>query len=154
MTRFLRGQPPPRMPLLVPPVGVVQRQSTNWLSVADPAVAAVLRFIHDHAHEPLTVARLLPVAALSRRLLERRFRVCMGRSMLEEIHRVKLDRVRERLVHSDHTLDQIAAACGFSQLSHLSALFRRKTGQTLSDCRAMLRRGRRFSRQRASNPAY
>jgi LacI family transcriptional regulator len=142
MAGMLRGQPAPLSPVLIPPVGVVQRQSSDLLAVPDPQVAAVLRHIRDHACEPLSVARLVPLVSLSRRVLERRFRACMGYSMLTEIHRMKLERIRERLGHTEQTLEQIAAACGFAQVSHMSALFRKKTGQAPGAFRALMRRGR------------
>lgn len=142
MAGMLAGRPVSLEPVLIPPVGVVQRQSSNLLAVPDPQVATVLRYIREHAHEPLSVARLVPLVSLSRRVLERRFRACMGYTILAEIHRVKMERIRELLGHTDQTLEQIAAACGFAQVSHMSALFRKKTGQSPGACRILLRRGR------------
>jgi LacI family transcriptional regulator len=97
-------------------------------AVSDPYVGAALRFIRDHIDQPFSVQDAIKEVPLSRRALERRFRKRMGRSILDEIHRIKIERIRELLVATNHTIEEISVACGFTQLSHMAALFRKKTG--------------------------
>lgn len=45
--------PPDTREILVPPLGVTTRQSTDILAIADPTLAAVLRMIRERARELL-----------------------------------------------------------------------------------------------------
>lgn len=128
MARLLRGGRPPSEPILVPPVAVVQRQSSDLLAVADPHLAAALRYVREHVDQPLTVEKVARQVPLSRRVLERRFREHLGRTVLSEIHRAKIERIKQLLIATDQTTEEIAEHCGFAQLSHMAAFFRKKTG--------------------------
>ena len=56
---------------LVPLPGVVTRRSSDVFHADNAEVAAVLRFIRDHAGEKITTADLLEIAPMNRRRLER-----------------------------------------------------------------------------------
>ena len=60
--------------LLVEPLHVVARRSTDVVAPEDPEIAAAVRFIHDHAAEGIGVADVVADRLLSRRALEIRFR--------------------------------------------------------------------------------
>jgi LacI family transcriptional regulator len=139
MVKVLRGEGAPSEPILIAPLGVVQRESTDVFAGNDPHVATVARHIRDHAEQPLQVRDLLHLVPVSRRVLERRFRKHLSRSILEEIHRAKLNRIKHLLTDTDHTIDEISFLCGFPNSSHMTALFRQKTGQTPSEYRRQFR---------------
>jgi LacI family transcriptional regulator len=130
LMRLLRGGAPPTETVLIPPLGVVARQSTDVFVGGDPHVAAALHFIRDHADRALEVKDVLARVPLSRRILERRFRKDLGRSVLEEIHRHRVERIQQLLTTTDHTIGEIAEACGFENPSYIATLFRKKTGLT------------------------
>ena len=58
--------------------------------------------------------RFAPIVAVSRSLLERRFRKCLGRSPQEEIRLVQLKRVKQLLADTDLAWDAIARLAGLS----------------------------------------
>lgn len=118
------------MRVLVAPKGVVARRSTDTLAIADRDVAEAARFIHANAGRPITVEDVVRAGTVSRRQLERRFRVALGRSMLEEITRCRVDRARQLLAETDLTLEQVAMGSGFASGSYFSVVFKRATGQT------------------------
>lgn len=118
------------MRVLVAPKGVVARRSTDALAIADREVAEAARFIHANAGRQITVEDVVRAGTVSRRQLERRFRVALGRSMLEEITRCRVDRARRLLAETDLTLEQVALGSGFGSGSYLSVVFKRITGQT------------------------
>lgn len=133
---MMDGQPPPEGPILVPPARCVERRSTDVLAVEDPAVAEALRFIRHHGFEPITVEEVARQAGLSRRVLERRFRRIVGRSPKAEIIRVRLERARALLVHTDLPTAQVAEKAGFEHLEHFHVLFKKHVGQTPGQYRA------------------
>jgi LacI family transcriptional regulator len=111
--------------IVVDPLGVKTRQSTDLLAIEDPEVAVAVRFIREHACEGIRVDDVLDQVALSRRALEKRFRAAVGRPPHVEIRRAQLERVKELLTGSDYKLEKIAEVTGFSSAQYLAGLFRR-----------------------------
>lgn len=125
---LMADRDPGPMTRLIPPIGVVTRQSTDVLAVEDRNVARAVRYIREHACEGICVDDVVSHAALSRRLLETRFKKLLGRSPHDEITRVQLRRVKELLAETDLPLAEIADRTGFRYVEYLSAVFKNKTG--------------------------
>lgn len=120
----------------VPPIGVIARLSTSTLAIEDAEVAEAARYIHGNAVRHITVEDVVRPLAVSRRQLERRFRAVLGRSVHDEIVRVRLDQARRLLATTHLTLDQVSAACGFTTQSYFNVVFRKATGSTPGRYRA------------------
>ena len=116
--------------ILVPPKGVVARRSTDATAIPDPDVAEAARYIHAHAGQPIAVADVARAATVSRRQLERRFKSALGRSILNEITRCRVDRARQLLIDTQLTLEQVALASGFTSASYFSVVFKRHAAAT------------------------
>jgi LacI family transcriptional regulator len=101
LDRLMSGRRAPVRPIHVPPVGVVQRQSTDTAAVDDPLVANALRHIRDHSREALKVSDLQKALFVSRRSLEHRFTQALGRTPAVEIRRARLEHVRRLLIETD-----------------------------------------------------
>jgi LacI family transcriptional regulator len=114
----------------VQPGAVVIRQSTQTIAVDDPYVAAALGYIREHDRSPLQVSDVARQVSLSRRSLERRFRMALGRSVHDQIVQVRLERVRQLLSETDLKLDAIATRCGFPHTTYMATLFKHHVGQT------------------------
>jgi LacI family transcriptional regulator len=126
----MRGERPPEQPLVVPPRGVVTRQSSDIVAIADTQVAAALRLIREHACHGLTVGELVDQVDLSRTALERRMREAIGRTPGEEIGRVRFARVRALLLETDLPLNAIAARCGMEHPQYMAEAFKKRFGMT------------------------
>ena len=98
----MSGRRAPARPIHVPPVGVVQRRSTDTAAVDDSLVANALRHIRAHAHDPLKVSDLQKALFVSRRLLEHRFTQALGRTPVVEIRRARLEHVRRLLIETGY----------------------------------------------------
>jgi LacI family transcriptional regulator len=129
LDRLIRGEPRPATPLLIPPVGVVTRLSTDVNAIADPDIAAAMRFIREHACEGIGVDDVLSQVPVSRSVLQRRFRSLLGRSIHAMIAGVRLQRAKQLLVETDLPLSVIAKRAGFSHVEYLCAAFRQATGR-------------------------
>jgi LacI family transcriptional regulator len=130
LDRMMRGEAVRPVAHLIPPVGVVARQSTDVLALDDRAVAQAVRFIREHACEGINVGDVLRGVPLSRRVLEQRFRRLLGRTPREEILQVRLARVKQLLTETDLTLYRVAERTGFEHVEYLSVVFKRETGRT------------------------
>jgi LacI family transcriptional regulator len=115
---------------LIPPLGIETRQSTDVLAIADREIAAAVRFIREHACDGATIADLLRAVPLSRRVLESRYKKATGRTPHEDLLRLRLERVKQLLAETDHSLERIATLAGFDHPEYMSVAFKRETGQT------------------------
>lgn len=138
--RTMLGKPAPTEPLLIPPIGVICRQSTDVLAIDDPMVVQALRFIQTHAFRGIVVEDVLREVAVSRRFLELQFKRYIGRLPAEEIRRLRLERGRDLLVQSDLSVESISAACGYAGATQFGVAFRRRFGHTPSAYRRRLLR--------------
>lgn len=114
----------------LPPVKLRIRQSSDIQAIPDADVAQAVRFIRDHASEPIRVSDILKAVPTSRRSLERRFRKLLQRGVSEEIRRVHLDLAKALLVDTDLSMTRIAECAGFTDGRQLSIVFRQATGLT------------------------
>jgi LacI family transcriptional regulator len=126
---IMAGQAPQSRIVVVHPTHVVQRQSTDILAIADPAMVRTLRFIRENSNRNLRVADLISTAGLSRRALQDRFLLELGRTPMEEIHRCRVDRIARLLVETNMTIGEIAAS-GFELDAHVARFFSRRAGMT------------------------
>ena len=138
---LLKGAKARARPLLLPPLGVIARRSTDILAVDDVDVVAAVRFIREQGHRPIRVTDLLRVIATSRRSLERRFRKMLGRSILDEIRRVHVERASQLLAQTDLPLHTIAECSGFTDAKRFATVFRQMMGLTPRAYRHRLRCG-------------
>lgn len=126
LDQMMAGQQPPKNPVLIPPQRVITRHSTHLVAIEDPDVNAAARFIRDRYIEPIDVRRLLKVVAISRRILEQKFKLALGRSPAAEIRRVRLLRATELLATTDWPVWQVAKASGFAHVEGMNRVFQRE----------------------------
>ncbi len=124
--------------ILVEPTHVMERQSTNVLAVDDVDVAQAVSFVRENVDRPIQVNDVVQAVATSRRMLERRFRKFLNRSVNEEIKRAKIKRCIQLLSETDLPISQIATTMGFSGVEHISRYFRKAIGMSLSAYRRRL----------------
>ena len=120
---LMRGESAPSR-IVVSPTHVVPRRSTSLLAVEDSNLAKALRFIRDRVQESPSVEAVAKAAGISRRALEKRFRDSLGRSVLDEIRRVRTDQIARLLVETELPVAQIAEQLGFADVQHIARYFR------------------------------
>jgi LacI family transcriptional regulator len=135
LDRMMDGEPAPKQPILIPPIGVVHRQSSDTAAVDDPIVAEALAFIRNHLSEPIQVIDLEHRLGLSRRVIEYRFSKVIGRSPAAEIRRARLERARRLLVETDLPIGKIAPLAGFNHPEVFIRAFQREIGMSPGDFR-------------------
>lgn len=130
LDRIMSGKRLSRKTVLVPPSHVVVRESTDIIAIADSDVSAAMAVIRDHAAECVGVADVVECLSIARRGLERRLRKLLGRFVLDEIQRVRIEHAKRLLVEADLPVSTLAGRCGSSTPQRLAATFRRLTGCT------------------------
>lgn len=120
------ASPPPC--ILLPPVGVVARRSTDFRAVDDALVRKALRFIDEHLHETITIDRLAAATNVSPRTLTSRFRQKLQRTVGAEIQRLRIERVKRELIATNLPIKQISRRAGFGSQRTLNAAFQSALG--------------------------
>jgi LacI family transcriptional regulator len=138
---MMAGEPKPDGPILVPPTGLVVRQSSDIMAIDDPHVVSAVRYIREHACHGINVADVVKHAGLSRTLLERRMRQAIGRTPGEEIIRLRFNRVKQLLTETELSLAAIANRCGFEHPQYMAEAFKKHFGITPGTYRTSGRTG-------------
>jgi LacI family transcriptional regulator len=116
--------------VLVEALHVVTRRSTDLIAVDDDDVAAALQFIRREQGRSLSVDDVARAVAVSRRYLERRFRAAIGRTVLEEIQLVRLERAKRLLLETTHPISAVAEMSGFGSVAYFIQFFQERVGTT------------------------
>lgn len=125
--------------IVVEPLQVVARRSTEVVALDDPEVVAAMKFIRDHTGQPIRVRDVVEAVGLSRRAMEIRFMRTVGRSLNHEIQRARLERAKRLLRESDLSIPQVAEAAGYGGASYLAEVFHEHFGVTPVKYRAKVR---------------
>lgn len=133
----------PPLHLYLPPQGLVVRESTDFMAVDDPLVAAALSFIASHSHRRIGQDDVAKAVHTETRTLQRRFRKVLDRPIAAMIRQIRLERAKRELVQSDRSLEAIARDVGLAEATRLTDLFRRELGVTPSE----YRRARKLEQQ-------
>lgn len=139
LEKMMRGRVRKPKRIVVEPLHVVTRRSTDIVALDDREVAAALRFIHHNATGPIHIDDVVRHLQVSRRALEIRFQQAVGRSIHAEIQRVRLQRAKRLLLETDLPMPKVAAASGYGSASYLGQVFRHVLGMTPAKYRVHLR---------------
>lgn len=122
--RLWNGKPPPAVPVLVPPRGVVARGSTGAVVTDNPLVKRAVDAMRQQLAEPISMTHLAQSLGVSRRSLERAMTAALGCSPAAHWRRLRLEQAACLLVETDWPIKQIAAAVGFAHDQHFATLFK------------------------------
>jgi LacI family transcriptional regulator len=117
-----------RRRVVISPVTVVTRRSSNVLAVDDDLVEGAVAWIRSHADRRLTVAMVARAVGGGRQRLERRFRRALDRTIQDEIRRAHVETAKHWLATTRIAMTEVAKRSGFSSASLLSVAFRREVG--------------------------
>lgn len=130
LARMMAGEKLSPQVVLLEPVGIATRQSTDVVALSDARLSQAVRFIREHACERVTVEDILRAVPMSRTVFERRFKQALNCTPHEHILRVRLNHVKTLLSTTDLPLAAIAERAGFEHAEYLSVVFKRATGVT------------------------
>lgn len=106
-----------------------QRVSTDHdVGHVDPRLGRILRAMEDNLEMPLGARELAARAGLSTRQTERLVREKFGDTPMRYYLKLRLHAARNHLFYGERSIQDIAAACGFSSPAVLSRTFRAHFG--------------------------
>lgn len=130
LDEMMQGNQPPELEQRLAPRGIFTRLSTDTVASDDDEVNRALRYIRENSCQGLRVVDVLAFMGMSRASLQQRLKRIIGRTIHEEIERVRLSRVKELLLSPEMTIKQVARATGFSSVQYMTRVFRAALSET------------------------
>ena len=96
--------------------------------MSKPQLQRVCEYIDENISEKLTVEDLAQVARQNRTALSTKFKNTVGMTPHKFIIQRRIARAEDLLRNSKHTITEISAICGFSDLAHFCHVFKRCHG--------------------------
>ena len=90
----------------------------------------VLSYMESHLEQDISTHQLVRIAGMSESTLARRFRKVLGRSPVDHLIRLRMDRARRLLRDADMNITEVALACGFADSNYFSRRFKAAEGRT------------------------
>ncbi len=111
--------------IVVEPLYIEQRNSTDRYAVNDKAIQRVLEYINANYINHISVSDLVNQIPLSRRVLEKRFKEITGTSLYQCIQEHKIDHFIHLLLNTNVSLYDAALQAGFDNYKNLARIFRK-----------------------------
>jgi transcriptional regulator GlxA family with amidase domain len=113
-----------------------QLAAGDWLSLtSDSPVYRARQWLEANVERPYDLTALAAVASSSERTLLRHFRAVLGVTPLAYLQDLRVQRAKVMLEISLNSLQTIAHACGYTNASTFSKLFRRAMGMSPGEYR-------------------
>jgi AraC-like DNA-binding protein len=119
----------------IPPIDIVERGSTRFISPITALVARMNRFIDTHATEPIGVKDVVADVGVSRSLADLRFRQVMGFGIRKAIENRRLELIRSQLRTTSRPIAQISRLSGYLNVQRLKYVFKARFGMSMREYR-------------------
>ncbi len=116
--------------IIIEPLAVEARPSTDAAETHDHEVAKAIAFIRDHVNSPIEVDDVVRQVNVSRRRLYDRFRDATGKSISAYIRDRRLDHFARQLLETNLTVSEIAYSMGEEADTNVARMFKKQFGTT------------------------
>lgn len=128
LDRMMRGQAAPESEMLVSPLDIFVRRSSDVMAISDPLVAKAVNFIRENVRMGINVETVLRHLGVARTTLQNHFRSAINRSVHDVLIEARLSCVKELLIETSLPIAEISALCGFQHPEYMSAALKKQTG--------------------------
>jgi LacI family transcriptional regulator len=114
--------------IIVKPMQVITRYSTDIYATNDDHIATSLKFIHQNIDKNLHVDEVVKQVPLSRRALEKRFLEITGYPVYKYIFNLRIEKFTQKLLDTDMSVFEIALDMGLTDSKNIARQFRQVKG--------------------------
>ena len=120
----------PKKPIVrqIAPSGVVARASTETFPIDPPWLSDALVFIKRNARKGINASDVFAALGKSHTAVSRAFRSALGRSVVEEIAKTRLDEACRLLSSTDLDMGRVASLSGYASASYFMQAFKASMG--------------------------
>ena len=109
--------------IIIKPVRIVPRASTERFAVSDRHIEQLLQYIDKNYQNPLSVDELTQIIPFSRRVLEKKFKRETGTSVYQYLLDLRIEKFADLLITTDLPLIEAATRSGFTDYKNISRIF-------------------------------
>lgn len=117
------------------------RESTRPTKPAASLIRRAEEYIAKNVNRRITAADVAAHLGVSRQLVELRFRESGTSTLAGTIRALRLKEVRRQILSTNLSIGAIASNCGWSNVNHLTNVFKRQFGISMSALRKQYKRG-------------
>ncbi|MCM3749263.1 AraC family transcriptional regulator [Paenibacillus pasadenensis] len=99
-------------------------------------VSQATRYLQEHYTDRVTLDELAELLGCSVSYLSRKFKQTVGKSPIDYMIALRIEKAKVLLLGTDATLQEIAESVGFSDDSYLNRMFKKQTGLSLGQFKA------------------
>jgi LacI family transcriptional regulator len=126
---LIRGKPIASAEEVIPPLGIVPRESTQTVAFKDTRLCQAIEFLNKNIEHPIGVDELASQVGVSRRWMEYAFRDALNESPYQYIRQWRLKLARDLLEKEPAAkIYQVARRTGFSSAKQLTTAFGQEFG--------------------------
>lgn len=114
---------------------VIEKKPSEKVLRDGKRIKAMLQYIQEHHAEGLTLAKIAQSAAVSKNECLRCFQHMIGRTPIQYVKQVRIQKAMEMLSATDRKIADIGTACGFQEMSYFAKTFRELQGCTPGEFR-------------------
>ncbi|MFW5776276.1 MAG: response regulator transcription factor [Spirochaetota bacterium] len=145
-----------RVDLLEAATGVLERGEQTAVRIEtgagtsgpDRLVAKAREFLADRFDQSVGLRETAESLGVTPPYLSHLFRERTGRTLIDYLTAIRMERARELLIASDRSVADIAGSVGYASTSHFSRVFKQSTGASPADFRRSRARARAEESQR------
>ncbi len=93
-------------------------------------IRRMMTYINNHFPEKISLKDIADSAFIGKRDCIRIFNQNLSKTPIEYLTQVRIENAQKILAHTDHSITEIAAECGFSDSSYFTKVFRESCGMT------------------------
>lgn len=127
---LMNGAKAPRKPILVAPLGITTRASTDVMAADDPRLRQALTFLRDNLSRPIGISQVAEEIGVSHATVKRLFASGLGCGVTAILSRLRLARVKVLLADGGAKQTEIARQCGYCNASYMANSFKAAFGIT------------------------
>jgi LacI family transcriptional regulator len=125
--------------VVLQPISIVERLSTDFYSTDDAQIRTALRYIHQNLSHNISVSDIVKQVALSRRLLEIRFKEVTKQPIHKYVFNLRMERFAQLLLAGDEPISILADQIGIHDTKNLSRRFKALKGVSPAEYRKQYR---------------
>jgi len=123
--QLMNGEITEAFDIVIPPIRIESRQSTEKYAVNDKYILKVIEYIKSNFAKNISIDDIITSVPYSRRVLEKKFKEKMRISIYQYLLQYRIEIFSDLLIKTEKPLIELAFICGLKDYSNVSRLFRK-----------------------------
>ena len=118
-------------------INLLTRYENEKRSLEDKPIREAKKYIQQHYSEALSLELVSREVGFNPAYLSTIFKKSTGQNFLDYVKEVRIEKAKDKLIHTNMDLASIAAAVGYTDVKYFTRLFHKATHLTPNDYRKL-----------------